>query len=357
MRGTFRLARIMGIDIDIHVTFFLLLMFFFLILGPKGLVLIVGVFIFVTIHELCHSLVAAHFGIRVRHITLLPIGGIAEMPEIPANPRQEFLISIAGPLSNIAVLIIFYYPLLALLGGDTLMYPLKVMTGQAAYKGSFNVLAHIYWINLVLAVFNLLPAFPMDGGRVLRAALSSRMSYRDATVVAVRLGHIFALFFGYIGVVHGQIFLLVIAVFIYMAASGEGMQVAVRETIRNYSVKDILADTFASVRPDTTLKQVLELMFHRHQEDFPVVEDGGLKGIITRKEIMLAAHQKGKEVTAEEVMRTDVPSVNDTERLDVVQKLMVKYGTNAMPVEKDGRITGVVTLDDINKVYIMMSET
>lgn len=277
------------------------------------------------------------------------------MPEAPANPRQEFLISIAGPLSNIAVLTIFYYPLLALLGGDTLMYPLKVMTGQAGYTGSFNVVAHIYWINLVLAAFNMIPAFPMDGGRVLRAVLSSRMGHRDATVVAVRLGHIFALFFGYIGVVHGQIFLLVIAVFIYMAASGEGMQVAVRETIRNYSVRDILADNFVSVTPGTTLKQVLELTFHRHQEDFPVIEDGEIRGIITRKEIMLAVHQKGKEVTAGEIMRSGVPSVDDAESLDVVQKLMAKYTTNAMPVEKDGRILGVVTNDDINKVYLMMS--
>ena len=116
MRGTFRLVRVLGINIDIHSTFFLLLAFFFLVMGVKGLILIVGVFFFVTIHELCHSLVAARFGIKVKQITLLPIGGVASMPEAPAKPYQELLISLAGPLSNVVVLIIFYYPLYALLG-------------------------------------------------------------------------------------------------------------------------------------------------------------------------------------------------------------------------------------------------
>jgi Zn-dependent protease/CBS domain-containing protein len=356
MRGSFRLTRVFGIDIDIHITFFLLLAVFFLLLGFKGLILILGVFLFVTIHELSHSLVAAYFGIKVKRITLLPIGGVASMSEMPTKPYQELLISVAGPLSNVFVVLIFYYPLYLLLGKETLMYPFLVMTGQAKYTGSFNVLAHIYWINLILAVFNMIPAFPMDGGRVLRAVLSYRMSHREATAVAVRLGHIFALLFAYLGIVYGHIFLLIIAVFIYMAASGEGIQVEVTETIKKYSVKDVLARDFVCLNENTPLAKVLELIFHTHQEDYPVIENDRLKGFVTRREIIRALHEKGRETEVSQIMRRDIPPVKVSTGLHVVQKLMQKYNTHAMPVEKNGKIVGVVTLDDINRVYVMVSE-
>ncbi|MFH1877906.1 MAG: site-2 protease family protein, partial [Candidatus Omnitrophota bacterium] len=273
MRGTFRLANILGINIDIHFTFFLLIMFFALVMGIKGIALIIGVFFFVTLHELCHSIAAAHFGIKVKQITLLPIGGVASMSELPSKPYQELLISLAGPASNIIIVLIFYYPLILMLGKETLMYPFMVITGQAKYTGDFNIFAHIYWINLILAVFNMIPAFPMDGGRALRALLTYRMGYKKATEAAVRLGHIFALVFAYIGIAHGHIFLLIIAVFIYMSASTEGLQVDVTETIKNYTIRDILANNYMSVDPDTPLSKVLELMLHVHQEDFPVIEE------------------------------------------------------------------------------------
>lgn len=356
MRGSFRLTRIFGININIHFTFFLLLLLFFILLGPRGLILILGVFFFVTVHELCHSLVALHFGIKVKKITLLPIGGVASMSEIPTKPYQELLISLAGPMSNVLVVIVFYFPLLLLLGKETLMYPFLVITGQAPFAGNFNILAHIYWINLILAVFNMLPAFPMDGGRVLRAILSYRMSYKAATGVAVRLGHIFALLFGYIGLVHGHIFLLIIAIFIYMAASSEGIQVDVQETIKRYTVRDVLARTFVHVSPDATLANLLELMFHTHQEDFPVMEDGRLKGFVTRRKVIHGVHEKGKDAKVSEIMRTDIPAVKPETRLHEVQKLMQKHQTNAMPVERHGRVIGVVTIDDINRVYVVVGE-
>ncbi|MFH1395699.1 MAG: site-2 protease family protein, partial [Candidatus Omnitrophota bacterium] len=338
MKGTFRLTKVLGIDIDIHITFFLLLGFFFLFFGIKGLVLIVGIFFFVTVHELCHSVVAAKFGIKVKRITLLPIGGVASMPEIPAKPYQELLISLAGPLSNILIVVVFYYPLYILLGEETLLYPLKVLTGQAKYAGQFNVIAHIYWINLVLAVFNMIPAFPMDGGRILRAVLSYSMDRRKATRIAVKLGHIFALIFAYFGIVYGNIFLLLIAVFVYMAATSEGLHVSVTETIKNYRVKDVLPEKYVYVNCRTSLAKILELVFHTHQEDYPVLEAGRLKGIVTRKEIIRAIHEKGKNVTADYIMRKDIPPVKVNEKLHIVQKMMQNYSTHAMPVRRNDEI-------------------
>ena len=356
MKTTFRLTKIFGIDIDIHFTFFLLLAFFFVFLGWNGLALIVGVFFFVTMHELCHSLVALHYGIKVKKITLLPIGGVAQMAEMPKKPKQELLISLAGPVSNLIVVIVFFYPLYALIGKEALMHPFRVITGQVPYSAELNVFAHIYWINLILAVFNLLPAFPMDGGRVVRALLTYRLGYREATQVAVKLGHIFALFFGYIGLVHGNILLLVIAVFIYMSASGEGMQVDIQETIKNYTIRNVLADDFIHLGDDTSLGKILEIMFHSHQEDFPVIEEGRMIGFVTRRIVVHAAHERSKDVSCREIMRTDIPSISAGTGLDQVQKLMRKYQTTAMPVEDSGNIVGIVTLDDINRVYVTMSE-
>jgi Zn-dependent protease/CBS domain-containing protein len=297
-----------------------------------------------------------HFGIKVKRITLLPIGGVASMSSMPKKPFQELVIALAGPLSNILVILVFYFPLLAVIGKDSLMHAFFVLVGQAKYDANFNILAYIYWLNLMLAGFNLIPAFPMDGGRVLRALLSYRVNYKKATDIAVSMGHIFALFFAYIGIVYGHIFLIIIAVFIYMAASGEGLQVDVQETIKSFSVIDILAKTFISVPPDARLSKVLELAFHSHQEDFPVIEEGVLKGFLTRKLLIHGIHIRGKEAAAGEIMRTDIPPVKITTKLHEVQRLMQRYNTGAMPVVKNSHVVGVVTIDDINRVYVMLSE-
>lgn len=354
--GSFRIARIFGIDIDIHLTFFLLLAFFFVAMGMNGLILIVGVFFFVTMHELAHSLTALYFGIKVKRITLLPIGGVAAMSDAPKKPYQELLISAAGPLSNLLVVAVFYYPLHVMLGKEKLLYPLLVMTGQAPYSGEFNVVAHIYWINLVLAVFNIIPAFPMDGGRVLRAVLSYRMGHREATLIAVKLGHIFALMFAYIGIMHGQIFLLLVAVFIYIAASSEGMQVDLQETIKKYSVQDVLSGDFVSITPETPLSAILETMLHRHQEDFPVMEGERLAGFVTKREIIRGIHEKSKETQAREIMRVDIPSVSPADDLYEVRTVMQKSASASLPVARDGRVVGIITADDISRIYMLESE-
>ncbi|MBU0570481.1 MAG: site-2 protease family protein [Candidatus Omnitrophica bacterium] len=356
MRSSFKLTRIFDIDIRVHITFLLFLLFFFVTSGPNGVVLILGIFVCVTIHELCHSLAAMHFGIKVKKIMLLPIGGVASMSDEPGKPFQELVISLAGPMSNILILLIFYLPLRMLLGNDTLMYPLLAMTGKARFAGGFSVIAYIYWLNLVLAAFNMLPAFPMDGGRVLRALLSYRMSRRKATNIAVRLGHVFALFFAYIGIVHGNIFLLIIAVFVYTAASNEGLQVNVSETIRGYTIKDILPDDFISVSPETHLGQVLEFVLHSHQEDFPVMESGHLVGFLTKKDFIRGLHVKNSEAGVSEIMRTDIPAIRVNTPLHEVRKLMQLHGTGAMPVIAGDKVIGMITAGDIDRVYITAND-
>ena len=225
MKGSIRLFKIFGISINIHVTFLLLLVLF-LSGGLKWLFLVAGIFFFVTLHELCHSLVAKHFGINVREITLLPIGGIASMSNMPEKPSQEFLISIAGPLFNVFVALVFFYPLKYILGSDVLFHPPSILTWPLT-------VSYVYWLNLMLAAFNLIPAFPMDGGRILRAALAKKIGYRKATNIAAALGRIFALIFVYFGMLRLNITLIAIAIFIYIAASAEKAQVDMKEALKN----------------------------------------------------------------------------------------------------------------------------
>lgn len=225
MKGSIRLFTIFGISINIHLTFFLLLFLAFPG-GPRWIFLTAAVFFFVTMHEICHSLAARRFGIEVREITLFPIGGVAAMTKMPDKPLDELLISLAGPFSNIVVIAVFFYPMRYFVGEGVLFHRLSTASWPLTF-------AYVYWINLVLALFNMLPAFPMDGGRVLRAMLASRLGYRKATRIAVTFGHIFALAFAYFGIVDGNIMLVIIAVFIYTAASGEGRAVEIKEILKN----------------------------------------------------------------------------------------------------------------------------
>lgn len=349
MKGSIRLFRVFGIDVNIHITFLLLVL---LVLpgGIRRVCLVIAIFCFVTMHELCHSLVAKRFGVKVREITLLPIGGVASMSKIPDKPYQELAVSIAGPLSNLAIVAILYYPLKILLGPDVLFHPLSTATWPLTA-------AYAYWVNLILAGFNLLPAFPMDGGRILRAALAVKFGMRKATRIAVNFGHIFALAFAYFGLVQFNLILIIIAVFIFISASGEEMQVGITETLKKFRVRDILAHDFLTVDTDATLAKVLELIFHSHQEDFPVMEGGKkMVGFITRKDVMSGIHQSGTDALVKDVMRRNYPKARDNDSLIKVQAIMQEKHMHAVPVMKDDVAIGIVTLEDIGRAYSIASQ-
>jgi Zn-dependent protease len=348
MRGSIKLFKVADISINIHVTF-LLLLFLFLSMGIRWLFLIVAIFCFVTLHELSHSLVAKKFGIRVKEITLLPIGGVASMTKLPDKPYQEFLISLAGPMLNIAVVVIFFLPLYYILGPQVLFHPLSVKTFP-------HTIAHIYWINLILAGFNLIPAFPMDGGRILRAVLAGKLGYRRATKIAVNFGHVFALLFGYFGLIHGHIILIIIAVFIYMAASSEELQVNIKETLKKFTIKDIIPPKFIKLEKSATLAKILELIFHSHQEDFPVMEGPRMAGFVTRHDIINGIHTHGTSAEVSLIMRTKVPVVRESDSLDKAQNMMNENNLRALPVIKAGSVIGIVTIEDITRVYSMMAK-
>jgi len=224
MRGAIKLFNIFNIAIYIHWTFILLPVLFFYYGGLKGVALILFVFACVTAHELFHSVMAKRFGVKVSNITLFPIGGVASMGNIPTKPSQEFLIALAGPAFNIIFSLVMFYPLYRFLGPDVLFNP--------SLESWPNTIAEAFWINPWLAGFNLLPAFPMDGGRLLRAILAKRLGLRRATRIAVGIGHFFAIVFAIYGIYKRQFMLIIIAAFIYSAASNEGFQVEYMESLK-----------------------------------------------------------------------------------------------------------------------------
>ena len=351
MKGSIKLFKIFGISINIHITFLLLPILFLITSGFKSMVLVLIVFTCVVFHELMHSIVAQKFGIRVRDITLLPIGGIASMDRMPENPMQEFLISIAGPLSNIALAAFLFFILY-----HAAWMPHMILFNPTLGDTWLNMLAWIAWINLFLAGFNLLPAFPMDGGRVLRSLLATKMDYSRATKIAVNIGHIFAIFFGYIGLIQGNIILILIAVFIYMAASAEESHVNLKESLKSFKVKDVLTSQFLTLGKDTLISEVLELTFKTRQEDFPVMEGDKMTGFITRGDVIGAMHKYGPAKRIFDIMRTDVPVVSPEDRLTKIQRLMEEKQIKALPVARGSAVCGVVTLEDIGRVYSIVTQ-
>ncbi len=347
MKWSFKLCEIFGISINIHITLFLLFIFFWS--GSiTSLFIILGIFFFVTVHELCHSLVARIFGVKVREITLLPIGGVASMTSSPKKPMHEFLISLAGPLSNIVIVVVFFYPLKAILGEKVLFSP---------YVGeSFpHAVAYVYWLNLVLAGFNLIPAFPMDGGRIVRALLATKLGIKRATRIAVTIGKVCAVGFGFFGLINHNMILVIIALFIFISASSEAFQVDITETLKKFKVRDILPHDFVTVRSDAPLGKVLELIFHSHQHDFPVVDDGKLVGFVCGEDIKDALSLHGNTATIESIMRKTFPEVKESDSLIKVQTVLQSSGMRAIPVTREGNVVGIVTAEDIGRVYTMLS--
>jgi stage IV sporulation protein FB len=361
MGGSFKIGRAFGIDIKVHWTFFLLLIFFaFLGFQESGNVLggvvtalvIVALFFCVLLHEFGHSLVAQRFGIEVPDITLLPIGGLARLKSLPEKPWDEVKIALAGPLVNVVLAPIFFL-LAYLLGADLLALP-DLLRGVSSLG---QVLVYLGYINVALALFNLLPAFPMDGGRVLRGLLAARFGPVRATDISSSVGQFFAMAFFLIGLLSNQFLLALVAVFIFFGASGERDMVRQRELMRGLSVSDVMGTKprTETVTPYHNFGQVLDSVLHGYQEDFPVVdESGNLVGIVTRKEILAAAHSPDRYATVRDLMKTGVPTISpDADLFTDGYRILQESGLRAIPVTENGELVGMLTMDDVGQASLL----
>lgn len=361
MGGSFKIGRAFGIDVKVHWTFFLLLAFFGLLAfrGSGSLAgalvtvgIVVALFFCVLLHEYGHSLVARRLGSEVQDITLLPIGGLARMKSLPERPIDEVKVAVAGPLVNVVLAPIFFG--LALLFGGDLSVPTSILSGV---NSPGRVFATLGTINVALVVFNMIPAFPMDGGRVLRGLLATRLGPVRATDISSTIGQTFAILFILFGFFSNNFLLAIVGFFVFLGASGEAQLVRQREQMRGLDVSDVMGTKgrTETVTPYHTFGQVLDAVIHGYQEDFPVVdEDERLVGIITRNEIMSAAHSPDRYATVRDLMRTEFPTISpDADLFTEGHRLLQESGLRALPVVKDGNLVGMLTIDDVGQAALL----
>jgi Zn-dependent protease len=345
MKYSFKIASAWGIPIELHITFILLMAAVLILTFPQlyFFILILFLFVFVVVHELSHSLIARRYNINVRKIVLYPIGGVSEIEEIPENPRIEWRVAIAGPLASFLIGGILL-PLSLILATGTHFTPSLAITGNLIYD--------LGTLNIILGAFNLIPAFPMDGGRVFRALLAERMKFSDATKYAAFIGRLLGIFMAVFGILY-NLWLVIIGVFIYIGASEETEQTIVSTTLARVRVKDVMSSEVASVGPETSLTEALEIMLKARYHDILVQKDGIFQGVVTWNEIMkIKPEQRAQQQVAQ--LPTRRISVSADESILEAYRLMTQEKVDLIPVvnrEEPNKIAGVVTSEGVAKAY------
>jgi len=351
MKTSFKIGSAYGIPIELHITFILLIL---AVLGLSvyynqfySFILIVFLFVFVLFHELAHSVIAERYNIKVRKIILYPIGGVSEIEEIPENPRIEWRVAFAGPFTSL----IMGAALVTL----NLVLPFKIQFAPSAVLISTgNLLLDLGYLNLLLGAFNLLPAFPMDGGRLLRALLAERMTFTDATKYASYIGRILGIGMAVFGIVFPGYFLLIlVGVFVYVGASEEAEQTIVSTTLASVRVKDVMQPEIGSVRPEETLAEAFEVMFKSRYHDALVEKDGIFQGVATWNEIIKVPKEQRSAMRVEQLPIKNISTFPD-EAVFEAYKLMTRERIDLLPVVyKDAptKVVGVLTNEAVAKAY------
>jgi Zn-dependent protease/CBS domain-containing protein len=360
MRWSLKLGRVFGIDIKVHVTFLLIVLWGAYNFGGEagplyGILVTLALFTLVLLHELGHSLAAMMYGIPVRDITLLPIGGVARLERMPQKPLHEFVVALAGPAVNVILAAI----LVPIILGLTVLQGIPLSLSLVLEPGLVGLLSFLLSANVSLAIFNLLPAFPMDGGRVFRAALGFFVDYPRATQVAVSVGRTVAVGLGLIGILTGQFMLALIAIFIFTAGGQEGQAVAARSALSGVRVGEALARNTVSVYPDTTVGEVASMAMRGFRPDFAVIDPLGrqLVGVATADDIARAMERGRWSVTVGNIMRpaSEVPAVNFNTPLSEVHDKLTSVSTRVAAVYEGLHFRGLISLDDISRVFRFVS--
>jgi Zn-dependent protease/CBS domain-containing protein len=353
MAWSISLGRIAGTEVRIHLTFFLLLIWFGLVAGAKdgtaagfaAVGFIVAVFACVLAHEYGHVLMARRFGIGTRDIILLPIGGVASIERMPDNPTQELLIALAGPAVNVViafVLIVFFG---ASFGG-----------GQADPATIQNVdfVSRLAMINVVLVVFNLLPAFPMDGGRALKAILSYWLDKVTATRIAARIGQAAAFGLGFLGL-FGNPLLIFVALFVFLAAGQEAYAVELGDATGRATMKDATITSFAHLDTNSSVANAVTQLLGTSQREFPVTDGAGrLRGVLTRDGMIRALASTGPDTPVLDVMERDVPVISHRAPLSEAAELLHGSGKPLVGVvDENQRVIGIITLENLAEFMLV----
>ena len=353
MSWSLNIGSITGTQVRVHITFLLLLGWIFAAnyvsagapAAWSSLVFWLLLFACVLAHEFGHIFVARAFGVATPDVTLLPIGGLARLERIPEAPHEEFLIAIAGPLVNVVIA----FGLVLFAGAKLRMGDLAAVESSAV-----SLVDRLAAVNLFLALFNMIPAFPMHGGRVLRALLSTRLGFVRATEIAAFIGQGFAFALGFAGL-FGNPLLIFIAIFVYLAASAEAHSVALRAMSRGVPVGTAMMTQYATLTPEADVEDAVQTLLRTSQSEFPVVDaDGKPVGLLARADIIRALKERGPDAKVSEAMTSPVPTLGHRRCLDDAFRILQEKSAPAVAVvDMSGRLVGLVTSETIGEMMML----
>ncbi len=352
MKWSIKLGRILGVDVYLHFTFLLLLGFLGFVAwrstgrfeaAVDGVAFVVVLFGCVLLHELGHAMMARRYGIGTSDITLLPIGGLARLERMPERPAQELMVAVAGPAVNLVIAALLAVWLVTT-GG--------ISAGDGPWLTSGSIARRLMVFNLVLVAFNLLPAFPMDGGRVLRAVLAASLGRRRATAIAANVGQGLAIVMGLVGFFYSPI-LIFIAIFVFLGAQAESGLVEMQSALKGLRVRDAMMTRFRTLLPHHTLGRAVEELLAGSQQDFPVMEGDQVIGLLRRNDVVKALAAQRLETPVVDVMCRECGSVEAGAPLRSTTESMQARQCATAPVVDDGRAVGLLTLENITEMIMI----
>lgn len=351
MKYSLTLGRVAGIRIAVHWTFVLLPMWIVYTSMRAGksteeivwmVLFVFSIFFCVVLHELGHALAAKRYKITTRDITLLPIGGVARLERMPDNPSEELVIALAGPAVNLLIAAVLF---------PFLMLSTQPDMASLDSINASNFLLSFVVVNITLLVFNMIPAFPMDGGRVLRALLSMRLQRHVATRIAATIGQLMAILFTTVGFFYNP-FLIFIGLFIFISAQAEAETAKTRFMLEGYTVRDVLMTDFRTIDASASVKQAAAMLLEGQCRHFLVIEDGRHTGTLSREDIIRALSTTGETTpvsrAAQQMTVTLSPEMSLTEALQMMQE----HHNDFIPVYHAGQLAGV--LDNENIMELVM---
>lgn len=354
MPWSWKLARIAGIDVYVHATFFMVIAWIALVhwneshslsAVVEGVGFILTLFACVVLHEYGHALTAARYGIRTRDITLLPIGGVARLERFPDVPIQELWVALAGPAVNVVIAVLLFGWLQAS-GAWQSVEQVGLTTGAFAER--------VMIANVFLAAFNLLPAFPMDGGRALRAFLATRMDYTQATQRAATIGQGMAIVFGFVGLMSNPM-LIFIALFVWIGAGQEASATQLKYALDGVPVRRAMLTQFRTLQPTSTLGDAADLLLTGSQQDFPVAANGRIEGMLTRSDLVKALAHSGRTALVADHMKRDCPAAEPSEMLEAVLGRLKGRDCHTIPVVEHDVLVGLVTMDNVGEFLMIQA--
>jgi Zn-dependent protease/predicted transcriptional regulator len=354
MKGSFRIGTIRGIGVFVHWTFSLLIAFIIYINYRTGynalqtawsVLFILCVFVTVFLHELGHSFAAKLFNIETKDITLLPIGGVSRLESLPEKPKEELIITFAGPLVNIV---------LAFITGLFITFPAtSAALAQELSTGvnGNNFFLNFFIVNIILAVFNLIPAFPMDGGRILRALLSFKFERHIATKIAARIGQFLAMGFILLGFLYNP-FLIFIGLFVIMGAQAESKHADSKYSLKGHKVRDVLMKQYITIDAGEPIKTAIALLLDSQSKNFLIMENNEPVGTLNRDQIIKSLSEKGEDAVIHSAMNKHLIYLDVETLLENIFELVYKNKTNLLLVKENNELVG--TLDTENLLEFLL---